>query len=367
MRDVSTQFLAAVLGSNKPVIVADIVLEGEVIRSNAQIVGGVVEFDSGRDVEGRLSGCVVVDDDATGSALSQRVHAIGTQVNIKAGFDMAGVVETVSLGWFDVTVVETSDEWLYVDWQTKPIKGRSFLTIDGLDLMSVVARSEFLEPVQPTAGADAWTTINTLCRGIVPVLNPGFAAKTIPSTGIVFEWSRLDAIKEIAKLWDAWPMMTADGQLTLATTATGDTIAPFGAKVNIAAWQDSIDSSELFNGVTAIGKSATTQVQLVGSATEVDGLARWGGPFGFRPRRESSDVWTTQAAVDAAAAALLAQEITGRAVVQKVEALWNPAVECRDITTVSLPDRTVASKVLGYELPLAGGPMTVTLRLPMTL
>jgi hypothetical protein len=93
----------------------------------------------------------------------------------------------------------------------------------------------------------------------------------------------------------------------------------------------------------------------------------WGGNYGYRPLRASSDLMSTQAMVDAAAATRLQTEIKSRAVTQTVDALWHPGVELRDRPNLVLPDRTVATEVLGMTLPLTKGAMSVTLRLPVTL
>jgi hypothetical protein len=365
MRDVSDGFLAAVLGSNEPVVSANVFLGGELVRESIRVAGGQVEFDSTRDVEAHLS-IQLVDEESAGSRLAEVIHAIGMQVNVRAGFDLAGTVETVSLGWFDVYDAVSVDAWEWFDWRADAVKTSSVVSVEALDLMGVVAASPFLKPQQPTTGADAWATIQDLCVGVVSSLDPGFAAKSIPA-GVVFEWDRLDAIRQIAKLWDAFPVMTPDGQLTLATEDSGDVIDDFGVRLNVASWQDRSNSQNLHNGVTFLGKDPATGAELIGTAVESDGLARWGGDFGQRPLRAASDLMTTQAMVDAAAATRLATEIASRAVVQSADALWNPAIELRDRPLLKLPDRDVDSKILGYVLPLLGGPMKVTLRLPVTL
>lgn len=365
MRDVSDLFLAAVQGSNQPVVTADVFLGGELKRERPQIAAGQIEFDSSRDTEAHLS-ITLMDEDSDGSRLSQIIHAIGMRVNVRAGFDLAGTVETVSLGWYDIYDAQAVDAWEWYDWREDAVKVSSVVTIEALDLMSVVATSPFLRPTQPTAGGDAWACIQDLCAGIVSTLDPGFETKTIPA-GIVFEWDRLDAIKQVARLWDAFPVMNPNGQLTLATENSGEAISDFGVRLNLAAWRSRSNSQNLHNGVTFLGRDPETGAELIGTATESDGPAAWGGHFGFRPMRAASDLMTTQAMVDAAAITRLQTEIDSRAVTQSADALWNPAVELRDRLTLRLPDIPVSSKVLGYTLPLTGGPMSVTLRLPMTL
>jgi len=366
MRTVSDMFLEAVQGSNSPVVTADVWLGGDIVRAGIGIAGGQLTFDSTRDVEGALS-IVLLDDESEGSALSQVIHAIGMRVNVRAGFQLADSVETVSMGWYDIYDVKSVDAWEWYDWRTDAVKTSSVVSVEALDFISVVANSPFLVVQQPTAGADAWATIQELCTGIVSVLDPGFPAKTIPA-GLVFEWDRLAAIKQIAALWGAVkPVMTPDNQLTLAYTSdAGDVIDDFGVQINIAAWQDSSNSADLHNGVTFLGKTPEG-IELVGTATEDSGLSAWGGNFGYRPLRASSDLMSTQAMVDAAAATRLQTEIKSRAVTQTVDALWHPGVELRDRPNLVLPDRTVPTEVLGATLPLTKGAMSVTLRLPVTL
>lgn len=365
-RDVSDAFADAVLGSNEPVVWADFWLNGEVVRSGLMPVAGQVEYDSTRDVEAHLS-LTVEDAESDGSRLSETIHAIGMKCNIRVGFNMAGTVETVSYGWFDISEVSAVDTWEWFDWRDGAVKTGSVVTIEGHDYVSVLAASDFLSPQQPDVGADAWATIRDLAQTAgVSVLDPGYAAKTVPSN-LVFEWGRLDAIWSIAKLWDAKPVMTDNGQLTLVTDAAGDTIDNFGVRVNIAAWLSESSSQNLHNGVTFTGKSPEG-LQLVGTAVETDGPAAWGGPLGFRPLRASSDLMSTQAMVDAAAKTRLATEISNRAVTQTVDALWSPVVEVRDQMVLQLPDRDVEGvQVIVTSLPLTGGPMQVSLRLPVIL
>lgn len=362
VRDVSDRFLAAVQGSNTPVVRAHVFKGGSLIRENNRPGGGMIDFDISRIVEGSLQGLVLVDEQGD----EEPIDTYGCQVNITAGFDLEGSTELVSLGWFAVDSVDVDDAWEWPAWGDSYRTSRAY-TVNGSDLMNVVSQSDFLSPQQPTAGADGWETIEDLCAGIVSTLDPGFTAATIPSTGIVFAWSRLDAIKSIAKaLWNASPVMTPDGQLTLATDDGGDTAPLFGAQVNIDWWRKHSDSSGVKNGVTFIGAQDAAGNPLVGYATEDSGPVRWGGDFGFRPDRITDVLMDTQAKVDAAAQTYMRTIIDRRASVQSVSALWNPAVELRDRLPLVLPDSPsgVDAVVSRIGFPLTGGSMQVDLRLP---
>lgn len=359
MRDVSERFLAAVQGSNHPVVTADVWRGGEVIRVGAQVAGGSVDFASAQAVEGSINGLTLVDD-----ADGEPIDAYGCKVNVKAGFDLEGSIEQVSMGWYEIQDCTANEAWAWFDWREDAVKTSSVLQLQGVDYVATVAESDFLAPKQPVTGADAWGTIVDLCTGIVSVIDPGFAAKTIPA-GLVFTYSRIDAITAIAQLWNAAPVMTSNGQLTLATEDGGDLIPAFGARINVDWWQRQSTSKDLKNGVTFTGKTSDG-IELVGYATEDSGKLRWGGDFGYRPQHQNSDLMTTQAMVDQAAQTALNTMILRRSSTQTVSALWNPAVELRDrvpLELPGLPDGTTAT-VAGYSLPLLGGPMSVTLRLP---
>lgn len=369
MRDVTERFLSAVQGSNAPLVTANIWLDGRVVREAVRVVGGQVGSSAAGIVESSLSlqfaqtvALADVDD----------LHAYGMQVNVLAGFDLEGSEELVSLGWFEIKEVSVRENWVWPDWfdalsvgDQDALKLSTVYSLECEDLMSVLAGSDFLAPIQPSSGVDAWTTIRNLCAGIVSVVDPGFAVKALPA-GLVFEWSRLDAIKQIAALWDgAFPVITSDGQLTLMTEDGGDTAPALGVKLNIEMWERSSDTRGLKNAVTFLGKTADGK-EIVGYATEASGAAQYGGPFGFRPARHSSDLMTTQAMVDAAAASRLTNMIARRSVSQSVSALWNPAYELRDQILLSLPNRApVLGVVTGLTFPLLGGPMRIELRLPL--
>src|SRR5690554_4607631 len=132
LRDVSDAFLFAVQGSNSPVVTADVWLGGEVVRQDVRIAGGQVEYDGSRDVKGRLS-ITLVDEVEGGSRLADVIHAIGMQVNVRAGFNLAGEVETVSMGWFDIYDTVSVDAWEWFDWRDGAVKTSSVVQVEALD------------------------------------------------------------------------------------------------------------------------------------------------------------------------------------------------------------------------------------------
>jgi len=366
MRDVSERFLSAVQGSNAPRVTANIWLDGRVVREGVRIVGGSVPSSAAGIVESSLT---LQFAETVSAETAEEIHAYGMEVNVLAGFDLEGSEELVSMGWFEIREVTVEDNWVWPSWldslpedEQKALKASTVYSVMAEDRMSIVAESEFLAPLQPATGAGAWATIASLCAGIVSVLDPGFTAKTLPA-GLIFEWSRLEAIKQIAKLWDgAYPVITSDGQLTLTTDTSGDAVDNFGSRINIGNWVKAFDSRGLKNAVTFLGRTPEGK-DIIGYATEASGLLKYGGPFGFRPTRQSSDLMDTQAKVDAAAATALATMISRRTVSQELTALWNPALELRDHNLLMLPDEQWTARITGYTLPLLGGAMSLTVEI----
>lgn len=362
MRDVSERFVAAAAGSNKPVVTANVWRGAELLREGVEVAGGQVEFSASRAVEGH-AGVVIVDPDPGAAP----VDAFGCVVNILAGFDVAeSEPEQVSLGWFEITDCTVQENWSWPRWQESGVNTGRVLSLQGVDRMSVLAVSDFLTPMQPTAGADAWQTIQDICAGIVSTLDPGFDPVVIPATGLVFSWSRLEAVQLVAGLFDAVPIITADGQLTLMREDAGPTGELLGAQINIGQWERESSSRGVVNGVVFTGRSPEGD-ELTGYATEKTGPLAWGGAFGMRPTRRHSDLMDTQQKVDAAAQTHLATLIARRSTRQVVSALWNPMWELRDRPTFRVPGTEVEARVDGYTLPLLGGDMSVTLGLPWRL
>lgn len=373
MRDVTSDFTAAVRGSNKPIVVADVWLGADVIRESVRVVGGKVEWNASNAVEESVS-ITLLDTKSPGSRLRDIIHSYGCRLNLRAGFDLTNDQELVSLGWFDVVYTDAEEEWRWFDWRSGAVKVSEVVHLRGDGLLSLVAGSELFAPTQPVPGSDAWEAIAALCLDIVSTNDPEFDAKVLPTgaSAVVFDTDRLLPIQQIAALWDAKPVITDEGQLTLVTAGSGPEVEGYGYDVNIEQWRNQTSKTNLWNGVAFHGRSVEG-LELVGYAREESGPLAWGGPFGRRPRHERSDLMTTQAMVDEAAATSLARMKRERSATQTVQALWNPAQQLRDRPLLSIPDRDpVEAEIVAIVLPVGtppngGGPMSVTLRLPLLL
>jgi hypothetical protein len=373
VRDVSSEFLSAAAGSNTPLVSADVWLGPDVIREAVFVVGGRVEWNAENAVEG-LATLTLLDTKVEGSRLSDIIHSYGCRLNLRAGFSLSTEDELVSLGWFDIVSTDAVEDWRWYDWRDEAVKLSEVVHVRAEGLMSLVAGSELFAPTQPTPGSDAWAAIVALCLDIVSTQDPDLAAKALPTgaSAVVFDKDRLQPIQQIAALWDAKPVITDEGQLTLAVAGAGPEVDGYGYDVNIESWRNQTSKANLWNGVAFHGRSPAG-LELVGYATEESGPLAWGGPFGRRPRHERSDLMTTQAMVDEAAVTTLARLKSERSATQTVQALWNPAQQIRDRPTLAIPGRDpVESEIVAIVLPFGtppngGGPMSVTLKLPLLL
>lgn len=356
MRESSEEFLAQIYGSNSPVVVADFWVGGELVREAVPVIGGNVSADVTQGVEESLT--LTVQDGDVSDRVRDQIHAFGTQVNVRAGFDD----ELVSVGWFDVYNVEAQDSFIWLEDGQR--KTGAAVTVHGAGLFGVITRSPFLLPWPQVSGADAWGVVQEMTADAgVGSVDPGFPAKTIPA-GLVFDESRSGAVTKIAGLWDSKPVITSSGLLTLSD-GSGDLLPDMGVRIDILT--DPVrgyDTSDLVNGVVVIGKTGAG-VELYGTAVEDTGLAAWGGPFGKRPKRVVNELMSTQSMVNSAARTYLANEIAKRSVVHNIQVLWNPLIELRDRVTAHLPSGPVEAVVQAYSLPFGGGGSSVTLRVPV--
>jgi hypothetical protein len=373
VREVSAEFSAAVKGSNRPLVVADVWLGSEVLRDSVLVIGGNVEWNAENAVEESLT-ITLLDTKSQGSRLRDIIHAYGCRLNLRAGFDLTNDEELVSLGWFDIVTTDAVENWRWYDWQTEAVKLSEVVQIRADGLMSLVAGSELFAPTQPVPGSDAWAAIASLCLDIISTNDPELAAKALPTgaSAVVFDNDRLKPIQQIAALWDAKPVVTDEGQLTLVLPDSGPEVDGYGYDVNIEQWRNQTSKTSLRNAVAFHGRSPAG-LELVGYAKEESGPLAWAGPFGRRPLHERSDLMTTQAMVDDAAVTSLARMKRERSARQTVQALWNPAQQIRDRPMLTVPGRDpVESEIVQIVLPVGappngGGPMSVTLRLPLLL
>lgn len=364
MQAVSQAFMDALSGSVEPVCSADVYYDGEMIEQGLPITGGQVSFDAAATVRGT---CQLIVNDPDGR-LAPKLRAdplapYGQEINIRAGLQVSGAPETVSLGWYRIQQATPSESWRWLGKEALPVASGASIPIEGRDRGSKLVDYPFMTPEQPVA-TTVWAEVVRLTAGLVPVSDPGFDAD-IPAGSIVYSTDRWEAIVTLAKLCSAHPVITPDGALTLVLDAPGPVVWKLdsGPEATIGGFEPTLSRTGLRNavnvqGVDALGNPITVIL------TQETGPLRWGGPFGCVPAEQVVDpMLTTLAAVTARAKWMLARAIRGGSQSLDIPTVLNYALELEDMVEVNLPNRKGTVPVTKLTMPMRGT-MTTTVAIP---
>jgi hypothetical protein len=377
MQTVSKNFLAAVQGSTNPVFTADLWKDGQFVQS-LTLESGSVTFDANQNVQATCS-LVVLDKDGTltPTSMGDNLTPFGAQINIKAGIELpGGAVETVSLGWYLIWDIEVEEAWSSYtrNGATTLVRKGSRITVNGRDLMQKIADFKFLVPTQPTQ-ATAWAEIVYLIQDVVPTLTPSWiptvgADLAIPAT-MAYGEDRLEAIKALAAIFQAEPVMTSGGRLTLRklnpTQDATNTAPTFGWNINLTQYKKTLSRDGVFNIVVTRGKSSAGN-SIIAYAIQDTGPTSFYGSMGPRPVFYDSEVLQTTQALTDYANAQLATTASQNTQTVPITALPNPAIELGDYANLSVQGNnglttSVTCRIIGFTYN-AEGEMDVTLAMP---
>lgn len=344
MQTVSTNFLAAVQGSTKPVFYADLWKDNALVGTLPLEQGSnSVDFDADSDVQGGAT-LVVADADGTWTptSIGSPLTPFGSVINIRAGFKIGNAEEVVSLGWFVITEVEVEEAWksYSVGGSTVLTRKGSRMTVKCADLMQKVADYKFLVPTSPTE-ANAWMEIQTLVSDVIGTETPswsGFADIAIPST-LTYGDDRLQAVKDLAAVFAAEPVLTPGGKLTLRqinpTQDSTNTAPTFGWNINVTAYKKRLSRDGVYNIVVARGRNSAN-TDIVAYAIQNDGPTSFYSSMGPRPIFYDTDLLTTTATIQAYADAQLATLAQRNTQQVPITALPNPAIQLGDYATLTV-------------------------------
>lgn len=373
MQSVSANFLAAVKGSTKPVLYADLWKSNNFIKT-LSIESASVSFDQDSDVQG--SGQVVIldnDGSLTPTSMGSTLTPFGAVINIRAGFSLpSSVEETVSLGWFLIQDMEIEEAWDSYDREdvTNLVRKGSRITCNLVDFMQKVVDYKFLVPSQPTQQT-AWAEIVYLVQDIVSTQTPSFSGYVdlpIPST-LTYGEDRMDAVKALAGVLGAEPVMLPNGKLSLRALnpvkSAGNTAPTFGWNINVTEYKKRLSREDVYNIVVARGKTDDTNVGLIAYAIQTDGPLSFYGAVGPRPIFYDTDLLNTTSGVQAYAKAQLAALATRQSQVVPIRALPNPAIELGDYADLYVQGAStpISARVVGFSYT-DKGEMDVSLSMP---
>jgi hypothetical protein len=374
MQTVTSNFLAAIQSSTKPVFYADLWKDNNLIATLPLEAGGnSVTFDADSDVQGSVRLVVAdVDGALTPTSIGSPLTPFGSIVNVRAGFRIGNAEEVVSLGWYVIWDMEVEEAWKsYTTTTGETVLSRagSRITLTGRDFMQKVADYKFLVPTAPTQST-AWAEIVFLVSDVVGTETPswvGYSDITIPST-LTYSEDRMEAVKSLAAVLGAEPVMTPAGKLTLRqlnpAQSASNTAPTFGWNINVTQYKKTLSRDGVYNIVVARGKN-TQQVNVVAYAIQADGPTSFYSSFGPRPVFYDTDLLNTVASIQAWADAQLATIAQRNTQTVPISALPNPALELGDYCnlTVEGTPAPVTCRVVGFTYK-DKGEMDVTLSMP---
>ena len=274
----------------------------------------------------------------------------GQRLHVRTGIEHPNRArELMDHGWFLIT-----------DWRHNE-EDRT-IGVDATDLARLIVDDRLTAPSTPPAGATFVSEFTRLVGGILPVvIPPGFPDRLLPAT-TVWDRERDTALADLCRSWPARWYVGDDGAAHVA--------APYGpvtaATPPALVLTDGVDGTvvgrgregqrgAMYNMVVVDGKAPDgggPPPHAVAEITDPASPIRVAGPYGRLPRFHSSDLITTQAQADEAAAAqLVGYASVGRS--ERVEAVPDPAVELGDVARVYTRDGDAhTGRVTSLVLPL---------------
>jgi hypothetical protein len=356
----------ALISHSHPVItVISSWLGGVQLADSLPIVAGKVAFDDTAVVKRRLSLTVPARTpdrrwDPAGDPTAP-LGAYGQRLHVYSGVGLpGGTVELLDLGWYLITGWKRSEE-------------SATVTVEALDLARLLVDDRLPAPESPPAGATFTSEFRRLVEPILPVSIPaGFPDRAMSGTIV---WDR-DRDKALANLCAAWPARwyvddTGTARVAAPYTAVSDATPPDlvltdGQAGTVVARARQGDRGAMYNRIVVDGKAAddtSAPPHAVAEITAAGSPIRATGPYGRVTRFYTSDLLTTQAQADAAAASMLiTYSSVGRS--EPVKAVPDPAVQLGDVARVYTRDGDrYTARVDHLTLPLtpADGAMDLSL------
>lgn len=350
MLKVDATLQAALRTHHEPGVRAAAFYGGALVADVGVLPSGSLTFNGDAEVQG--AGSVV----AAGNAPSLVPHSkgdplatYGQELALWRTVTAGGVSWEIPLGRYRITdsggAVENFDDYgatrVLRSWQ---------VSLKVADRFEVIRADDFLEATGPVAGNTAWDEIRRLSPVPVQISLPDAAVP--PAT--VYD-NRLGAIRTLSGLMGGVPHMTREGVLTVRPKDAWmiSTVPVFDIK-GVIEWDESM-SNDFHNQVQVTSSNNNDLVAVARITDLANPLAV--GRAGGRTFKHSSPVYTTQAAVDAAAQTILARVSTRRSRV--VNVVCGPEavlLELGDFGWVRDPrtGRAALGEVAALDVPLSG-------------
>lgn len=349
MYPVTDRFLTRLTEDHTPVTQVQLFLTtGQVIE--LPHTGGSVTVDRAQAIR-RTCSVTMADPTLIPIAPSDQLATYGARLRISRGVDYGdGSQELVPVGVFRLDSVDG-------DVSQGPI------TLQGKDLSAIVADDKFTSPY--TVSGTLISAVSELIRRSLPTAEivATITDVTIGTRTFDIEADPWAGCQEIAAAGGAEVFADADGVFKISTLPDLLTTTPVwsieaaegGAYIS---GTRGMKSDGVNNGVMCRGENTADNVAPV-SYLAVDNdpgsPTYWSGPYGRRPRFETSATWTTTVACQQAAILLLAQAKAPNAS-GDISSLPNPALEPGDVLRVMHEDGIrELHQVASFTVPLDVG------------
>lgn len=347
----SNEFLAAIRGSGKRVITADLYYGGTLIRSNLPVTGGNVSSDSAADIR-RNAHITVIDPDRidgdqsdsgrpTGMTSSNPLTIYGTEVVLKSGIEFgSGNQEFVPLGVFVIWTADRSEE-----------RG-DIVELELYDRAKLLAHGE-IPKFYDASGQSGRVAIQNLVNAGMPMpetvtFDSSLTDVTLPG-GTTYDSTYLDAIMDIAESMGAEFYFDLEGHPICAPKPSIDSTTLEASAVFTAdCGPDGVNTSigrqttreDVFNGIGVYGVTpddSTAQPYAEAYDLNTSSPTYYNGAFGKAFKRIDRPELTSPAQCQAAAQAEL-EAILGRSRGLSLSMLPNPTLEPGDLILVGFYD-----------------------------
>lgn len=329
MRQVSTDFLAAVAGSHAHAVRVDVLQGGFVSQTGLPIIGGSVTVDRTAEIRGSATVNVAGPDLIPMSAFDP-LAPFGTELQIFTGIQFSTGPELVSLGIFGIQTANVSDDG-------------STIRLTCLDRAQVVKDANFESTYVIAAGSDYAGAILGLIDDGVPGLTYNFSSTTATTPLLVFaddsssgRWT--EALK-LATAVGCDLYFDADGVCVLEPVPNplSDPVAALSDGLEGVVVTASKDWSRTpsFNRVIAYTDNpdpANPPVRAIATDDDPTSPTFYSGTFGRKPKRFPGPFTSTDMAQTAADAEL--RRTLGIAQTIDLNVAPNPALEAGDIVAI---------------------------------
>lgn len=356
MRVVSADLDAEVAGSSQgDTLQVSAWRGGQLLAANLPVSAWSLSWDASRQVQGQAT-LTIVDPDGRFApwSLSDPAGPGGTLLSITWVSGISGI--RVPLGTWRVRKSKPAEAWLVYGTQQSPIRvsGGASVTVQADEEITATASMCRLDAEAVTAGATSYAEITRLLRDYGAVdTSAAPAAVTIQPSYQAYPEDRMAAIQDLLDMAYATYRVGPDSSLQVIPVAGVGPVwtiqgGESGALVQL---ERELSDAGTYNGVTSKGTDAAGNA-LVGRAYIHSGPLAWGGPFGKVVAFHQA-VGQTQAAVDADAATVLAQQQTSGTVDLAITCLAHPGVQPHDLVTVVAPTVAGDASLVGRVVAMA--------------